>query len=116
MRHGVVRTAYGCPVEFALALLGGKWKSVILARLKDGPLGYGEIRQLVPGVSDKVLTERLRDLEGLGLVERENPEQGRRSRYSLTARGEGLRPMLQALYDWGRVAAVDMKATIRDSS
>ena len=113
--HRVQRKQYGCPVEFALDLLGGKWKSVILARLKQGPLAYGEIRRLVPGLSDKMLTERLKGLEAADLIEREQAEQGR-SRYRLTERGEGLKPMLQALYDWGETAAQEMNASIRDPS
>lgn len=56
-----IKSRYGCPVELSLDVLGGKWKSVILARLKDGPLRYGELRTLVSGLSDKMLTERLHD-------------------------------------------------------
>jgi DNA-binding HxlR family transcriptional regulator len=53
---------YGCPVEFSLDLLRGKWKPVIMARLKQGPMRYGQLRRAIPRLSDKVLTERLRDL------------------------------------------------------
>ena len=48
---------FGCPVELSLESFGGKWKAVILARLKDGALRYGELRRLIPQLSDKVLTE-----------------------------------------------------------
>lgn len=99
-----LKARYGCPVELSLDLLGGKWKAVILARLKDGPLRYGELRALVPGLSDKMLTERLHDLQGAGLVASE-PSEGDRRSYALTGRGESLRPVLQALYDWGGVVA-----------
>ena len=61
---------YGCPAELALDVLGVKWKTIILARLKDGPLRYGDLRRTVPLLSDKVLTQRLRELEDSGLVER----------------------------------------------
>ncbi len=47
---------YGCGVEFALSLLGGKWKTVLLAHLKERPRRYGELRVLVPAISDKMLT------------------------------------------------------------
>jgi DNA-binding HxlR family transcriptional regulator len=65
---------YGCPVELTLDLLGGKWKTVILARLKQAPLRYGELRSVVPGLADKMLTQRLRDLEKAGFVERVKKE------------------------------------------
>jgi DNA-binding HxlR family transcriptional regulator len=92
---------FGCPVELTLEVLGGKWKTVLLARLKQGPLRYGELRRLVPGLSDKMLTQRLRELEGDGLVARDGEE----GRYGLTARGESLRGVLEALYEWGRAFA-----------
>ena len=51
---------FGCPVEFSIDLLSGKWKTVILSRLKLRPMRYGELRRDIPALSDKVLTERLR--------------------------------------------------------
>jgi len=90
---------FGCPVEFSIDLLSGKWKTVILSRLKLRPMRYGELRQDIPSLSDKILTERLRDLCEAGFVRQERS--GAASRYSLTKRGEMLKPMLQALYDWG---------------
>ena len=56
-------TRFNCPTEFALTVLGGKWKTIILAYLSERPCHYGELRQLLPGLSDKVLTERLKDLQ-----------------------------------------------------
>ncbi len=82
---------------------------MILARLKDGPLRYGELRRLIPRLSDKVLTERLADLQALGLVA---PGGGRGGGYRLTARGESLRPVLQALYDWGEGLAPELNVAI----
>lgn len=111
-----LRKIYGCPVELSLDLLGGKWKPVILARLKDRPLGYGELRRLLPLLSDKMLTERLKELEDRGLTRREAiAGAGERSRYRLTERGESLRPVLQALYDWGEVAAREFYVNIEDA-
>ena len=94
--------SFGCPTEFALAVLGGKWKTVILCYLKFRPMRYGELRRLLPRVSDKVLSERLRDLEAVGLVTRA-VERGAPAVivYSLSARGDALRPMLSAVYKWG---------------
>src|SRR5258708_38091615 len=59
---------YGCPVEFSIDLLSGKWKTVILSRLKVRPMRYGELRHVIPSLSDKILTERLRDLREAGFV------------------------------------------------
>ena len=106
---------YGCPVEFALDALGGKWKSVILARLKQGPCRYGELRRLIPGLSDKVLTERLQDLCDAGLAQVMAADDGTR-RYGLTVRGQSLSPILQALYDWGEANAAAAGARIRPST
>jgi DNA-binding HxlR family transcriptional regulator len=102
----VIRIArlYGCPVELTLDLLGGKWKTVILARLKNCPLRYSELRRAVPGLTDKMLTQRLRDLEGAGFIERTGRPDGQ-ARYRLTTLGQSLGPALEGLYAWGsRVA------------
>lgn len=97
---------YNCPVEFALTVLGGKWKVVLLATLKQGPHRYAEIRSAVIGVSDKVLTERLRELVEAGLVvQSKRGRRGAPSRYQLSKRGETLRPALEALYQWGLAEA-----------
>ena len=101
---------YGCPVEFAVEALGGKWKTVILARLKQAPMRFGELRALIPTLSDKMLSERLRDIVALGLAE--IFEESGVSRYRLTARGASLQPVLQALYDWGSANAGAMGARV----
>ena len=104
----------GCPVELSLELLAGKWKPVILARLKQKPHRYGELRRLIPSLSDKMLSERLRDLETQGLIVREaDPSDPHQQVYRLSARGESLKPVLQALYDWGAIAAADLQVVIR---
>ena len=105
MAHSLCRT-FSCPVELTLEIVSGKWKPVILAHLKEGSLRYAELRALIPTLSDKVLTQRLKDLEELGLVLRhKRGGRGSRSRYELTARGASLRTVLQALYDWGEFIA-----------
>src|SRR5689334_14249934 len=90
---------YGCPTEFTLQLLGGKWKTVILCYLKEGPWRYGELRAFLPRLSDKVLTERLKELEAAGLVERSGGAGA--LRYRLSGRAESLRGVLTAIYQWG---------------
>jgi DNA-binding HxlR family transcriptional regulator len=93
---------FNCPTEFALTVLGGKWKTIIIAYLSERPCHYGELRQLLPDLSDKILSERLRDLQRSGLVTRGKSimSKSRRS-YVLTARGATLRPILTDLYLWG---------------
>lgn len=91
---------FHCPTEFTLAVLDGKWKTVILSYLKERPCGYAELRKLVPRLSDKVLSERLQDLTRSGLVVRQ-PVAGRRQCYSLSPKGRSLSELLQHLYSWG---------------
>ena len=91
---------YGCPVEFALDALGGKWKTVFLARIKEQPMRYSELRRMIPSLSDKMLTQRLADLVEIGFVVLDASPDGK-ARYALTERGNDLAAALQALYDWG---------------
>jgi DNA-binding HxlR family transcriptional regulator len=100
-------TVFGCPVEYVLDLLGGKWRAVLLAHLKESPQRYGELRRLVPRVSEKMLTQRLHELVDDGLVEHRAD-----GSYALTARGDSLRPVLQALYDLGARLAAETGAVI----
>ena len=108
-----LRKNYGCPVEFSLDFIGGKWRAVILAWLKEGPHRYGELRKRMPGLTDKVLTQRLKELEALGLIARKPARRQRAAHaYELTARGETLRPALDALYAWGAALAPEFKVRI----
>lgn len=108
-----LRKNYGCPVEFSLDFIGGKWRAVILAWLKEAPHRYGELRKRMPGLTDKVLTQRLKELESLGLVAKKPARRPRATHvYALTARGESLRPALDALYAWGATLAPELKVRI----
>lgn len=108
------RTRYHCPVELAVDAIGPRWRPVILAHLKEGVHRYGQLRRRMPGVSDKVLTQRLRELEADGLVERTvNAEPvPPQVTYRLSAVGETLAPVLRALHDWGAQHARRTGATI----
>lgn len=91
---------YGCPVEFALDVLGGKWKTVILARIKERPMRYSELRRMIPSLSEKMLSQRLGELTESGFVCLKAGVDGK-ERYALTRGGRELAATLQALYDWG---------------
>ncbi|MET0236150.1 MAG: helix-turn-helix domain-containing protein [Kibdelosporangium sp.] len=96
----VRRTRYYCPVELTMDTIGGKWAVVILAHLKQGPLRYGELRRLMPDITEKMLTQRLRELETDGLIERTvHSEIPPAVSYRMI--DDELRTVLQALYTWG---------------
>jgi DNA-binding HxlR family transcriptional regulator len=64
--------AYGCGLEAALAVVGGKWKPIVLWHLAPGPRRFGELRRLVTGISEKMLIQQLREMEGDGIVARKD--------------------------------------------
>jgi DNA-binding HxlR family transcriptional regulator len=89
-------------VELTTDVIGGRWRTVILSRLKEGVHRYGELRRLVPGISEKMLSQRLRELEADGLITRRDlGTAAPHVEYDLTEEGRSLTPVLQALYDWG---------------
>ena len=91
-----------CPVETTLTLISSKWKVLILRDLLTGTKRFGELRRSLVGVSQKVLTAQLREMEEGGLLTRTvYPEVPPRVEYALTALGESLRPILDAMWDWG---------------
>jgi DNA-binding HxlR family transcriptional regulator len=92
-----------CPVETTLAVIGGKWKPLILWHLGEGGVcRFLELQGLVPGITRKMLTQHLRELERDGIVARKIfDEMPLRVEYSLTKYGQTLRPLMRALCDWG---------------
>ena len=91
-----------CPVETTLMLIGDKWKVLILRDLLPGTKRFGELKKSIGNVSQKVLTAQLRDMESNGLVNRKvYPEVPPRVEYSLTELGQSLKPILDAMRDWG---------------
>ena len=96
-------TLPACPVETTLTLIRDKWTILILRDLLGGTKRFGELRRSLGSVSQKVLTERLREMEASGLVNRTvYAEVPPRVEYSLTSLGLSLRPVLSAMWDWGR--------------
>ena len=101
-RHNRFDCSPGCPVEATLALIGGKWKGVVLWHLLQGTLRFNEIRRRLPNVTQRMLTNQLRELETDGFVIRTvYPEVPPKVEYSLSERGRSLEPVILALKAWG---------------
>jgi DNA-binding HxlR family transcriptional regulator len=97
-----VPKSYSCPVELTVDVIGGRWRTVLLSHLKEGVHRYGELRRRTPGISEKMLSQRLRELEADGLItRRDHGTVPPHVEYDLTDEGRTLAPVLRALYDWG---------------
>ncbi|MFI7122237.1 winged helix-turn-helix transcriptional regulator [Amycolatopsis sp. NPDC049868] len=93
---------FTCGLDAAIAVVGGKWKGLILFALQDGPLRFGELRRAVPGISERVLILQLREMETTGLLHREVYHQvPPKVEYSLTGFGDSLNTAMAALGEWG---------------
>ncbi len=93
----------GCPLTAALAAVGGKWKLIIVYWLAESPKHFAELRRAMPGISQKVLTQQLRELVGDGIVQRQ-PKGAVPSpvEYSLTEYGHSVLPLVEGVRLWGR--------------
>jgi DNA-binding HxlR family transcriptional regulator len=92
----------GCAVEATLDLIDGKWKGVILYHLQSRTRRFGELRRLMPGITQRMLTKQLRALEGDRLIVRKvYAEVPPRVEYTLSEIGESLRPVIDVLKSWG---------------
>ncbi len=90
-----------CPIEAALDVIGGKWKSVLLFRIIEETRRFNELRRLVPKITQRTLTNQLRELERDGLISREVfAEVPPKVEYSATELGASLGPVLEALATW----------------
>lgn len=102
IRHTRLDCSPGCSVEATISLIGGKWKCVILYHLVDGVVRFNEIRRRIPGVTQRMLTNQLRELEDDGLIVRTvYPEVPPKVEYSLSPLGKSLKPVFMALSAWG---------------
>jgi DNA-binding HxlR family transcriptional regulator len=103
MDKKVKRQAPKCGIDYAFQRIGGKYKGRILWRLRVGTLRYGELRKTVIGITSKMLTQTLRELEDDGLINRKvYVEVPPRVEYSLTDTGKELLPFLSVLRDWAK--------------
>lgn len=91
-----------CPVEMTLHLIGNRWKVLILRDLLEGTKRFGELKKSVGSITQKVLTQNLRDMEESGLVIRKvYAEVPPRVDYTLTELGYSLKPVLDSMIEWG---------------
>jgi DNA-binding HxlR family transcriptional regulator len=102
-RHRRPNPVGGCPLTAALAAVGGKWKLIIVYWLAEAPKHFAALRRIMPGISQKVLTQQLREMMHDGIVQRQPtgaipaPVQ-----YSLTDYGRSVLPLVEAVRLWGR--------------
>jgi DNA-binding HxlR family transcriptional regulator len=105
---------YYSPVEFAMAYIGGTWKIPVILALSDGPLRYGDLKNAIPHITDKMLNTQLRDLEKKQMVTRTiYREKPPRVEYALTERGIQALPAISALAHFGDVLIAQESASIK---
>lgn len=91
-----------CPVATTLGLIDNKWKILIIRDILHGPQRFGELKKSVKGISSKMLSESLREMENDGIVSRKvYPEVPPHVEYSLSELGESMRPIIKSMEKWG---------------
>jgi len=90
-----------CPVKLTADIIGGKWKPMILFYLEGGTQRFGELRKMIPGMTKKMLTQHLRELERDGIHREVYAVVPPKVEYSLTKHGESLKPILKLMSAWG---------------
>ncbi|MBX2964511.1 MAG: helix-turn-helix transcriptional regulator [Cyclobacteriaceae bacterium] len=97
---------YHCALDVTSSFIGGKWKTVVLWYLRKDKKRFSELKEVIPDITDKMLSVQLRALEEDGLVKRTvYPEVPPRVEYELTKEGKSLLPVLEAMAEWGRAKA-----------
>ena len=105
-----------CPVEAALDIIGGKWKSIILFRVLEQTRRFNELRKLLPNITQRTLTNQLRELERDGLLHREvYAEVPPKVEYSITEFGVTLQPVLISLKNWAETYMPEKMSEIIES-
>lgn len=99
--------SYFCPVTATVSIIGGKWKPIILWILFQEKRRFSQLKKFIPKITQKMLTQQLRELEHDGIVHREvYPVVPPQVEYSLTEKGYSLAPILQAMEEWGNTNIV----------
>jgi len=107
----------GCPTEATLDVIGGKYKGMMLYHLLDGTKRFGELRKLMPSVTQRTMTLQLRELETVGIVRREvYPVVPPKVEYSLTELGRTLEPILRLMQAWGVEHMAEIERAIKATS
>ncbi|UUZ84279.1 helix-turn-helix transcriptional regulator [Paenibacillus sp. P26] len=98
-----------CPIYYTLEIVGGKWKWAILFKLAmDGVIRYGKLKEFLPPIAHKTLSQQLKELESSGIIHREQYNvMPPKVEYSLTEKGKTLIPMLEMMAKWGREHMAD---------
>ncbi|KNZ41823.1 winged helix-turn-helix transcriptional regulator [Acetobacterium bakii] len=102
------KAKFYCALDYSMNLIGGKWKLLILHQLSGGTKRFSELKRLLPGITPKMLTSQLRELEKNGIITRKiYPEVPPRVEYTMTRHGMEIIPVLSALCDWARGVATE---------
>jgi DNA-binding HxlR family transcriptional regulator len=92
-----------CPVATCFQLFGNKWKVYVIQRLIERPYGFNELRRAIDGISQKVLSANLKEMEQAGLITRTViPETPIRTEYALSEIGRSLMPLINSMVEWGQ--------------
>lgn len=101
-RYNLDGTFFYCPVDLTLSVIGGRWKGLVFWNLREGPKRYGEMKKILVGINDKMLTQVLRELEKNGVVSRKVYEViPPKVEYSLTNEDKKLLPVMKLMSNWG---------------
>jgi DNA-binding HxlR family transcriptional regulator len=101
-RYELDGTFFYCPVDLTLSVIGGRWKGLVFWNLREGPKRYGELKKILIGINDKMLTQVLRELEKNGVITRKAFEGTiPKVEYTLSKEGKKLLPVMQQMSDWG---------------
>lgn len=100
-------TFFYCPVDLTLSVIGGRWKGLVFWNLREGPKRYGELKKILVGINDKMLTQVLRELERHDVISRKVYEViPPKVEYTLTKEGKKLLPVMQLMETWGNKFSV----------
>lgn len=101
-RYNLNGTYFYCPVDLTLSVIGGRWKGLVFWNLRESPKRFSELKKILVGINDKMLTQVLRELESSGVVSRKVYEIiPPKVEYSLTDEGRKLLPVMEQMSDWG---------------